>query len=185
MYERGEIMIIGITGRCCSGKTTFIEHLRLERPDFGYVSESVRSVLRNMKTDLKTVRKSPEGYYLFQKLILQKHISDIRKLYDEGYKVIITDRTLYDVQVYSRLFLPATLSAKFDRFVDAHPDYLPDRLIYFEPLPYRDDGVRTGDKLDEELRLFEELVKPKADLTVNYMKDTFGDIKNWILKQIV
>jgi len=176
-------MIIGITGRCCSGKTTFIEHLRLEKPEFGYVSESVRSVLRNMKTDLNSIRNSPKEYYLFQKLILQKHTSDIKKLYSEGYEVIITDRTILDVKVYSKLVLPLTMSVKFDRLLDTYSDYLPDKIIYFEPLQYKEDGIRSDKLLDDELKLFEKIIKPNADLTVNYAVDEFAYIRDWIYSQ--
>ena len=174
-------MIIGLSGRCCSGKTTFLEHFRLEHPEYGYVSECVRELLRNMRTDLRTIREDPKTYWKFQKLVLDRYVKDVDRAYQYS-DVVITDRTLYDILIYSKLYLPQSIQDKFGICIRVLSDYLPDRLIYFEPLDYWDDGVRSDDKLEEELKLFEEIVKPKANLVVDLRRDTYADIRNNVLK---
>lgn len=177
------MMIVGLTGRCCSGKTTVFNKLREDRQDFGYVGEPVRDILKDIKVSLRALRCHPEKYLQFQLMVLKRYVEDVCNVY-QNYDVVITDRTIYDIYIYSKLYLPYRYFKLFCVEVSLYGEFIPDKLIYFEPLPYVDDGIRHKGNLAQELALFEKYVKPKADVVVNVIDEDYQKIRQKILSVI-
>lgn len=179
----GEIVIVGFTGRCCSGKTTVFEKFKEKHPEYGYVPEFVDEVLSKYGVTLGTLRYHSGKYLQFQLEILRRYVNAVDKAYRK-YDVIITDRTLYDIFIYSKLYLPERYFNMFRIELFLLDQYMPDKLIYFEPLPYTDNGIRHRGRLERELELFERYVKPKADAIVNVKEEDFSSIEQKILSVI-
>jgi nicotinamide riboside kinase len=150
--------IIGFCGASATGKTTLAQWFVENYPDqIDLCSENAReSAVElgiNSISDIK-----PEQRELFQKLILEKHLSALAAFKESEKSIMICDRTVIDIFAY-------TYRAKrdLDQISEEFYDYLADTckikyytsVIYFDLIEMdeskMDDGFRTSDLIARRL----------------------------------
>ncbi|MEM3504621.1 MAG: ATP-binding protein [Archaeoglobaceae archaeon] len=142
-------MIFAFSGPSCSGKTTLVSGIAKilgKAEEVVVIGEVARTVFDEDFSDYGTLdelRKNENAYLKYQLRILEKQVEMEEKAKRKGVKVI-SDRSIYDCYVYSRLFLPPAL---FERFLDVFRIYAGrkyDVIFLCHPLPPRKDGFRSS-----------------------------------------
>lgn len=156
------MLVFGFVGSASTGKTTSAKYVQRKVEGVKVITEGVREILKEQDTSLEILRSNPEQYKIFQEKICMKHIADINEA-KKDFDIIITDRTVYDLYVYSKLFLGRRVAYPLFKKYEEMVTY--DHLLFFTPLPFVYDGVRDRSKLTEERKEFANL-KLDYDLKV-------------------
>ena len=179
-------MRIGISGAQGTGKTTLLNHLRLEDAFMDY--DICDEVTRRVKSYGLPINEN--GNDITQRLIMQEHIVNVFM-----HPNMITDRTALDGFVYTQyLFKSGKVSAetlKYAQKVFERLIFKYDLLFYIEPqFNLEDDGVRSPSIMfrDRIVSYFDEVIihyeLPIIRLTgsvkerVNQVITTMKDIKD-------
>lgn len=134
-------MKISISGAQGVGKTTLINELKTALPEFIFISEVVRSLIKE-----KNININKDGDKISQHLIFKKHRENL-----DNEKDLITDRSVIDAFAYT---LWSYNHGKFEKkdyhlftsyFQATYKHYT--HFFYIQPeFNLVDDGVRSVDK---------------------------------------
>jgi len=159
-YTEGLPLTIALSGASYSGKTTIANVLKNKLEDEGYtvqlLKEHARNVLKDLKTDLATVRQSRELFLLFENEILVRHIEDLKSADAD---IVICDRSVYDILAYviqySHLIDDEDFKSFFACCEQVFSAY--DCIYILEPLPI-DEHYFDGTRIASDKRFIYQII---------------------------
>jgi hypothetical protein len=157
--------IIGFTGTSGTGKTSLAEELQRRYPDIINVCDEGTHYAAKKIGFEKMTDCPKDKFYEFEQLLIQNHLN---KIAHNDKPILITDRTIYDIYIY-------TMTSP--EIPDSFKDYVYflcqsitnsnfyDEIIYFPVIDVDlNDGFRSGDKYRYKV----------LDYTLNGVYQEFG-----------
>jgi len=158
-------VIIAVTGCASSGKTTILNDLeKILSVNYNVIKipELVRILCDSLQITLYDI-ENRNLMFEFEQLLLNTYIFLEKFIKKEKCDIILLDRTIWDILVYTKLFHTSNEANKIKMMIDEYkPKY--DYIIYCEPLEFKEDKFRINYRKYGEIKLFEEIVKPKTDI---------------------
>jgi len=153
-------MIYAFSGPSCSGKTTLVNSVakRLkENLNVSLVEEVARKVFREkffLFDSLDALRRDKQALLEYEIAILENQIEAEEKALAKS-DIVLSDRSIYDAYVYSKLHLPETYFEKFKRVFEKYANRRYDIIFLCHPVSPVSDGFRTTSDLDTQLTQLE------------------------------
>lgn len=150
-------LLVGLSGPACSGKSTLARRLG-SWPGWVAVEEVAQEVFREgfaRYGTLDDLRRDPDGYLGFQLAYLWHHLEREDEALATGMNVV-TDRTVFDCLMYSRLYLPEGHLRIFEEAFRRAPVRY-DLIVLCAPVPPREDGFRAVADLRDPAGQLDEL----------------------------
>lgn len=201
-------MICAFSGPSCSGKTTLTNAIakRLEKQlSVGVINEVARTVFREKFREyrsLEQLRKDSDAFLDYEIAILERQCSEEDRALRK-YELVLTDRSVYDTYIYSRLYLP---EEHFNRFLGVFRNYCRREysiIFLCHPVSAEDDGFRTESDLEtqqQQMAILKNVLsifysgrvvevraaklRSRVDFVLTFIKDLHllpGEVKKWLM----
>lgn len=153
-------MIYAFSGPSSSGKTTLVNAIaRKLKKKFkvALVEEVARKVFRERFASfesLDALRLDKQSFLEYEIAILETQIEDENKALKNS-DIVLSDRSIYDAYVYSKLYLPEDYFKHFLEVFEKHANRHYDTIFLCHPIGSFSDGFRTASDLTTQLTQLE------------------------------